>query len=66
MGSRVLVGAPTSEGPRLGPDNSSHGDVTYAGQMSNDISVFSVALLENTVTRPIAYRGEEVCGSPER
>jgi len=31
MGFRVLVGAPTSEGPRLGPDNSSHGDVTYAG-----------------------------------
>jgi hypothetical protein len=30
--------------------------------MSNDISVFPVALLENAVTRPIAYQGEEVCG----
>jgi hypothetical protein len=25
-----------------------------------------VALLENAVTRPIAYQGEEVCGSPKR
>jgi hypothetical protein len=28
--------------------------------MSNDISVFPLALLENAVTRPIAYQGEEV------
>ena len=41
-------------------------NVTYAGQMSNDTSVFPVALLENAVTRPIAYQGEEVCGSPKR
>jgi len=26
MGFRVPVGAPISEGPRLGPDNSSHGE----------------------------------------
>jgi hypothetical protein len=32
--------------------------------MSNDTSVFPVALLENAVTRPIAYQGEEVRGSP--
>jgi hypothetical protein len=25
-----------------------------------------VAVLENAVTRPIAYQGEEVCGSPKR
>jgi hypothetical protein len=25
-----------------------------------------VALLENAVTRPIAYQGKEVCGSPKR
>jgi hypothetical protein len=37
-------------------------NVTYAGWMSNDTSVFPVALLENAVTRPIAYQGEEVCG----
>src|ERR1700676_534414 len=30
--------------------------------MSIDISVFPVALLENAVTRPIAYQGEEVFG----
>ena len=41
-------------------------NATYAGQMSNDTSVFPVALLENAVTRPIAYQGEEVCGSPKR
>jgi hypothetical protein len=40
--------------------------VTCAGQMSNDTSIFPVALLENAVTRPIAYQGEEVCGSPKR
>ena len=34
--------------------------------MSNDTSVFPEALLENAVTRPIAYQGEEVCGSPKR
>jgi len=34
--------------------------------MSNDTSVFPVALLENAVTRPIAYQVEEVCGSPKR
>jgi len=34
--------------------------------MLNDISVFPVALLENAVTRPIAYQGEEVCGSAKR
>jgi hypothetical protein len=32
--------------------------------MLNDTSVFPVALLENAVTRPIAYQGKEVCGSP--
>jgi hypothetical protein len=32
--------------------------------MSNDISVFPVALLENAVTGPITYQGEEVRGSP--
>jgi hypothetical protein len=32
--------------------------------MLNDTSVFPVALLENAVTRPIAYQGNEVCGSP--
>jgi hypothetical protein len=37
-------------------------NVTYAGWMSNDTSVFPVALLENAVTHPIAYQGEEVCG----
>jgi hypothetical protein len=37
-------------------------NVTYAGWMSNDTSVFPVALLENAVTRLIAYQGEEVCG----
>jgi len=26
MGFRVLVGDPISKGPRLGPDNSSHGE----------------------------------------
>ena len=31
--------------------------------MLNDTSVFPVALLENAVTRPIAYQGKEVCGS---
>jgi hypothetical protein len=30
--------------------------------MSNDTSVFPVALLENAVTHPIAYKGQEVCG----
>jgi len=25
-----------------------------------------MAVLENAVTRPIAYQGEEVCGSPKR
>jgi hypothetical protein len=39
-------------------------NVTYPGQMSNDTSVFAVALLENAVTGPITYRGEEVPGSP--
>jgi hypothetical protein len=34
--------------------------------MSNDTSVFPVALLENAVTHPIAYQGQEVCGSPKR
>ena len=34
--------------------------------MSNDTSVFPVALLENVVTPPIAYQGKEVCGSPKR
>jgi hypothetical protein len=34
--------------------------------MSNDTSVFPVGLLENAVTRPIAYRGEEVSASPKR
>ena len=32
--------------------------------MSNDTSVFPVALLENAVTGPITYQGEEVRGSP--
>jgi hypothetical protein len=30
--------------------------------MSNDTSVFPVALLENAVTGPITYQGEEVRG----
>jgi hypothetical protein len=34
--------------------------------MSNDTSVFPVALLENAVTHSIAYQGREVCGSPKR
>jgi len=34
--------------------------------MSNDTSVFPVALLENAVIRSIAYQGEEVSGSPKR
>jgi hypothetical protein len=34
--------------------------------MLNDTSVFPVTLLENAVTRPIAYQGKEVCGSPKR
>jgi Cu2+-containing amine oxidase len=34
--------------------------------MSNDTSVFPVGIQENAVTRPIAYRGEKVCGSPKR
>jgi len=41
-------------------------NVTYADGMSNDTSAFPEALLENAVTRPIAYQGEEVCGSPKR
>src|SRR5260370_14651247 len=32
--------------------------------MSNDTSVFPVAILENAVTRPIAYQGEEASGLP--
>jgi hypothetical protein len=32
--------------------------------MSNDTSVFAVELLENAVTGPITYLGEEVPGSP--
>ena len=32
--------------------------------MSNDTSVFPVALLENAVTGPIRYQGEEVRSSP--
>ena len=32
--------------------------------MLNDTSVFPVALLENAVTGPITYQGEEVRGSP--
>jgi hypothetical protein len=35
-------------------------NVTHAGSMSNDTSVFPVALLENAVTRPIADQAEEV------
>ena len=35
-------------------------NVAYAAWISNDTSVFPVALLENAVTRPIAYQGEEV------
>jgi hypothetical protein len=34
--------------------------VTYPAKMSNDISVFPVALLENAVTDPITYQGEEL------
>jgi hypothetical protein len=66
MGFRVLVGDPISEGPRLCPDNSSHGERYARGlDVENDTSVFPVALLENAVTRPIAYQGEEVCGLPK-
>jgi hypothetical protein len=32
--------------------------------MSNDTSVFPVSLLENPMTGPITYQGEEVRGSP--
>ena len=32
--------------------------------MSNDTSVFPVALLENAATGPITYQGEEVRRSP--
>ena len=35
-------------------------NVTHAGEMSNDTSVFPVALLENAATRPIADQAEEV------
>jgi hypothetical protein len=35
-------------------------NVTDPGQMSNDISVFPVTLLENAVTDPITYQGEEL------
>ena len=35
---------------------------TYAGWISNDTSVFPVALLKNAVTHPIAYQGQEICG----
>ena len=35
-------------------------NVTYAGWMLNDTSVFPVALLENAVTRPTTYQGKEV------
>jgi len=31
MGFRVLLGDPISEGPRLGPDNSSHGERDVRG-----------------------------------
>ena len=34
-------------------------NVTYEGQMSNDTSVLPVALLENAVTRPIAYQARK-------
>jgi hypothetical protein len=62
MGFRVLVGDPISEGRASVPIILRTVNVTYAGWMSNDTSVFPVALLENAVIRPIAYQGEEVCG----
>ena len=37
MGFRVLVGDPISEGPRLGPDNSSHGERDVRGTRSRMI-----------------------------
>jgi hypothetical protein len=39
-------------------------NVTYPGYVSNDISVFPDALLENAVTGPITYQGEKMRGSP--
>jgi hypothetical protein len=33
--------------------------VVYAGYISNDTSVFPMALFENVVARPIAYQGEK-------
>jgi hypothetical protein len=66
MGFRVLVGAPTPEGPLLGSDNSSHPKRDVGGLDVDHTSVFPVALLENAVTRPITYQGKEVCGSLKR
>ena len=67
MGFRVLVGDPISGGVHASvPIIPRTVNVTYAGGMTNDTAVFPVALLENAVTRPIAYQGEEVCGSPKR
>jgi hypothetical protein len=60
MGFRVLADDPISEVPRLGPEILRTVNVTHAGQMSNDTSVFPVALLENAATRPIADQAEEV------
>jgi hypothetical protein len=41
------MGDPISEGPRLDPDNSSHGEGDVRLLDANDTSVFPVALLEN-------------------
>jgi len=40
------------------------GERYVPGRDVDDISVFPVARLENTVTGPITYQGEEVRGSP--
>ena len=58
--------SPIPEVARLGPDTSSHGERDAGGLDVDDTSVFPVALVENAVTRPIAYQGKEVCGSPKR
>ena len=61
----MLVGAPTSEGPRASvPIIPRMVNVTCPGWISNDISTLPSALLENAVTGPIAYRNLEVHSSP--
>jgi len=66
MAFRVLADDPISEVPRLGFDNSSHGERDVRGLDVESYIGLSCGTLENAVTRPIAYQGEEVCGSPKR